>query len=78
MKEKALKRFLRYVAINTQSNEESDSFPSTQHQFDLAHILVDELNELGLQDVILNEHCYVTGTLPAKFRAMIRSRLSAG
>jgi tripeptide aminopeptidase len=65
MKEKALKRFLRYVRINTQSNEESDSFPSTPVQFDLARLLADELKELGLQDVSLDEHCYVMGTLPA-------------
>lgn len=65
MKEKALKRFLRYVSINTQSNEESDSVPSTQVQFDLARLLVDELNELGLQDISLDENCYVMAALPA-------------
>lgn len=65
MKEKALKRFLRYVAINTQSNEESDSFPSTACQFDLARVLVEELKALGLQDACVDERCYVMGSLPA-------------
>jgi tripeptide aminopeptidase len=65
MKEKALEKFLRYVSINTQSKEESDTFPSTKIQFDLAKILVDELKELGLQDVSLDDHCYVMATLPS-------------
>ncbi|MEE8398668.1 MAG: peptidase T [Desulfobacterales bacterium] len=65
MKEKALRRFLRYVSIDTQSDEESDSVPSTQVQFDLARLLVDELKELGLQDIDLDEYCYVMATLPA-------------
>ncbi len=55
MKEKALKNFLRYVRINTQSSEASDSAPSTQNQFDLAKILVEELTALGLEDVSLDE-----------------------
>lgn len=65
MKEQALKNFLRYVKINTQSDEASDSSPSTQNQFDLARILVEELKALGLQDVSLDEHCYVMASLPA-------------
>ena len=65
MKEKALEKFLRYISINTQSKEESDTFPSTKIQFDLAKILVDELKELGLQDVSLDDHCYVMATLPS-------------
>ena len=65
MKEKALEKFLRYVAVNTQSNEESETAPTTTIQFDLAKILVEELKELGLQDVSLDDHCYVMATLPA-------------
>lgn len=65
MKEKALEKFLRYVKINTQSKDESDTFPSTKNQFDLANLLVDELKELGLKDVGVDEHCYVMATLPA-------------
>jgi tripeptide aminopeptidase len=65
MKDKALENFLRYVSINTQSDETSDTSPSTSIQFDLAHILVDELKALGLQDVGVDEHCYVMASLPA-------------
>jgi len=65
MKEKALENFLRYVSIDTQSDETSDSTPSTRRQFDLARLLVDELKALGLEQVSLDDHCYVMGTLPA-------------
>jgi len=65
MKQKALKKFLRYVCINTQSDEASDSSPSTQNQFDLAQVLVDELKALGLQEVSLDKHCTVMASLPA-------------
>ena len=65
MKDKALEKFLRYIKINTQSKDESDTFPSTKIQFDLANLLVEELKELGLLDVGVDEHCYVTATLPA-------------
>lgn len=65
MKELALNNFLRYVAIDTRSDETSDSSPSTENQFDLARVLVEELKTLGLQDVSLDEHCYVMATLPA-------------
>ncbi len=65
MKQKALANFLRYVKINTQSSETSDSSPSTQNQFELAHVLVEELKALGLVDISLDEHCYVMASLPA-------------
>jgi len=59
-------RFLRYIAVNTRSNDEiSDKTPSTENQWDLARILEKELKELGMQDVHLNEKCFVTATLPA-------------
>lgn len=60
-----LDRFLSYVKIDTQSSEESESYPSTKKQLDLSNKLVDELNELGLQDVAITEHGYVFATLPA-------------
>lgn len=63
MKEKILNRFLRYVKINTQSDARSTTFPSTRGQFDLANILVDELQSLGIGDAYVNEHCYVFATL---------------
>ena len=63
MKQKALKRFLKYIAIDTQSSEESTTYPSTEKQFVLANLLVDELKELELEDINLDSHCYVTATL---------------
>ncbi len=65
MKEKLLERFLRYISIDTQSDPTSTTFPSTEKQFDLARLLVEELKELGLSDAHVDENCYVTATLPA-------------
>jgi len=58
-------RFLKYVTIDTQSDVNSKTHPSTQKQFDLAHILVEELKAIGASDVTLDEHCYVMATLPS-------------
>ena len=55
-------RFLRYIAVDTQSSETSGAHPSTAEQFDLAHILADELKDMGIpsSDVYVDEdHCYV-------------------
>jgi tripeptide aminopeptidase len=60
-----LDRFLRYVVIDTQSEENSTTFPSTSKQFNLLRLLVAELEAIGLQDVTLDEHGYVFGTIPA-------------
>jgi tripeptide aminopeptidase len=60
-----LERFLRYVQVDTQSDEESTSSPSTEKQKDLARILADELRELGLADARMDEWGYVYATLPA-------------
>jgi tripeptide aminopeptidase len=59
-----LDRFLRYVRIDTQSDPDSNSSPTTAGQFDLAHLLVKELKEIGLQDAAVNADCIVTATLP--------------
>jgi tripeptide aminopeptidase len=58
-------RFLKYVKIDTRSDMESETTPTTQKQFDLAKILVAELKELGLQDISLDDKCYIMATLPA-------------
>ena len=59
-------RFLRYVKIDTQSEEGHDTTPSTKKQFNLARLLVSELNELGAEDVYLDETlCYVYAKIPA-------------
>ena len=56
-------RLKKYVQVYTTSDENSDTFPSTKRQFDLAHILVDELKEMGLEDVKVDEYGYVTAHL---------------
>ncbi len=63
--EDAAERLLRYVRIDTRSDEESDTYPSTPGQLDLLRLLKDELEEVGLVGVTIDEHGYVTGTLPA-------------
>jgi tripeptide aminopeptidase len=62
--EDVLDRFLRYVRIDTQSDDDSDTYPSTAKQRDLGELLARELRELGVDDVELTEHGYVFGTLP--------------
>jgi tripeptide aminopeptidase len=59
-----LERFLRYVRIDTQAEEDADTYPSTAKQLDLSRLLVIELAELGLDDIELTEHGYVFATLP--------------
>ena len=61
----ALERFLRYVAINTRSDEASTSCPSTPGQLTMLRLLVNELGELGLIDITMDEHGYVMATVPA-------------
>ena len=63
--EEAAERFLRYVRIDTQSDEESDTYPSTEKQLDLLRLLRDELEQAGLADASIDEHGYVTATLAA-------------
>jgi tripeptide aminopeptidase len=63
--EDTAERLLRYVRIDTRSDEESDTYPSTEGQLELLRLLRDELEEVGLADVAMDEHGYVTGTLPA-------------
>jgi tripeptide aminopeptidase len=63
--EDAAERFLRYVRFDTQSDEESDTYPSTDGQLVLLRLLRDELEQAGLADAGMDEHGYVTATLPA-------------
>ena len=58
-------RFLKYVAVDTQSSEESETFPSTAKQFDLLNMLADEMRALGLTDVTTDKYGYTMGTVPA-------------
>jgi tripeptide aminopeptidase len=59
-----LERFLRYVQVDTQSDGDSDTYPSTMKQRDLGKMLAQELREAGLEEVELTEHSYVFATLP--------------
>ncbi len=65
MKDEIIERFTTYVKIDTQSNEESKDCPSTPGQWDLLHLLVDELKQVGLEEVTLDENGYVMATLPS-------------
>ena len=64
-REQLTERFMRYVQIDTQSNPESTSFPSTEKQKDLSRILFSELQAMGLQNVELDEYGYVYATIPS-------------
>lgn len=58
-------RFVRYVQIDTESDPLSSTYPSTEKQKDLSRLLVQELQEMGITDAILDEHGYVYATIPA-------------
>lgn len=59
-----LERFLRYVRYNTQSDESSSTYPSTSPQLVLLRDLANELLDIGLRDATIDEHGYVTATIP--------------
>src|SRR5437879_10200312 len=59
-----LERFLRYVAYDTQSDETSETYPSTAQQLVLLRDLANELASLGLQDAAIDDRGYVTATIP--------------
>ena len=65
MKEKVLEKFLRYIAIDSQSDESNETCPSTAKQFDMANLLKKELEDMGLQDISLDDKCYLMATLPS-------------
>ncbi len=58
-------RFLRYVKIDTQSDPESKTYPSTEKQKDLGRLLVKELLEMGIEDAHMDDYCYVYATIPS-------------
>ena len=62
-------RFLRYVRIDTQSDESSQEIPSTAKQLDLLRLLKDELQALGAADVVLTSYGWLIGTVPATVEA---------
>jgi len=58
-------RFITYVNIDTQSDPDNPQFPSTEKQWDLANILVKELEDIGMQEVTIDDNAYVMATLPS-------------
>ena len=66
MMEKVTDRFLRYVQIDTQSDEEGTGTPTTEKQHELARLLVEELTKMGAEEITYDkEHCYVYASIPA-------------
>ncbi|APZ47281.1 peptidase T [Polaribacter reichenbachii] len=64
-KEQITERFISYVTIDTESDPNNPAFPSTEKQWVLAKKLATELKEIGLEDVELDENCYIMATLPS-------------
>lgn len=64
-KEALTERFMRYVQIDTQSDPESNNFPTTEKQKDLGKLLFEELKQMGLSDVDMDEFGYVYATIPS-------------
>ena len=60
-----LNRFLTYIKIDSQSNPNSESTPSTEKQWTIAHLLKEELERIGLQDVSIDDKAYIMATLPS-------------
>lgn len=65
MKNEIIERFTTYVKLDTQSNENSETCPSTEGQLTLANMLVEELKTIGMEEVTIDENGYVMATLPA-------------
>jgi len=64
-KEEIIKRFVSYITVDTESDPNSDTTPSTAKQWDLANALVEELKAIGLEDVTIDENAYIMATLPS-------------
>jgi tripeptide aminopeptidase len=58
-------RFISYVTVDTESDPNSNTTPSTAKQWDLANQLVEELKAIGMEDVTIDEHAYIMATLPS-------------
>ena len=64
-KKQLIERFIKYVTIDTESDPNNPAFPSTENQWDLANVLVKDLKVIGMQDIHLDENCYIMATLPS-------------
>jgi tripeptide aminopeptidase len=65
LKNELIERFTSYVKVDTQSNENNETCPSTEGQWTLLRMLVEELKQIGMQEVTIDENGYVMATLPA-------------
>jgi tripeptide aminopeptidase len=65
MKQRLIDRLTTYAKVDTQSNEDIEATPSTPGQLELANMLVDELKQIGMEDVTIDDNGYVMATLPA-------------
>jgi tripeptide aminopeptidase len=65
VKNEIIKRFTSYVQVDTQSNDDSETCPSTPGQLTLGKMLVDELKSIGMEDITMDENGYVMATLPS-------------
>ena len=61
---KLIKRFIRYVKIDSQSDPHHEKTPSSEIQWNMAMLLKEELEEFGVQDVSIDQHAYVMGKIP--------------
>lgn len=66
--QKIIDRFISYITIDTQSDPNSETTPSTKKQWDLAHKLVSELKEIGMTDVAIDDNAYIMATLPSNIK----------
>ena len=71
--QKIIDRFISYITIDTESDPNSDTTPSTAKQWDLANKLVDELKAMGMQDVTIDENAYIMATLPSNVEHEVRT-----
>ena len=62
-------RFIRYARIDTQSDPDSSTYPSTAKQLDLLQLLVQDLRDAGVADAIMDDHGYVMGTITSTMPA---------
>lgn len=69
MKEQLTERLIRYAKVDTQSDASSETTPSTSKQWDLLHMLKEELEEIGLSDITLDENGYLFATIPGNVDA---------
>lgn len=62
---KPYERLIKYVQVYTTSDEHSETTPTAAREFDLAHMLVEEMKEIGITDAHVDDKCYVYGSIPA-------------